>query len=247
MTGVAVVFDSAGTLLHMYRAAREIKSSTLLYDIVTTELALKDPNYGIVILHIESGILLQMDPNQRIYQVINSSNIEISIGCSSIPVTINEVLSIISSDTKAMVSDLQDVLRAVSKRCNDGRYMGVGIMIDKGEKNIPYTLSTAGRLFPGVGGVISQLKEMGADIFIASGDKQEDVEFIAQSIGVKKGHTFGQSTPQCKSEIIKNLKRACEKVVMVGDAINDVMAFREADLAVLTVQSAKCQTQKIEP
>lgn len=245
MTGVAVVFDSAGTLLHMYRAAKEIKSSTLSYDIVTTELALKNPNYGIIVLHIEPGILLQTDPNQRIYQKIDRSDIEISIVCSSTPVTINDALSIISSDTKAMVSDLQDVLRAVSKGCNDERYIGVGLMIDKGENNIPYTLSTAGSLFPGVGGVISQLKEMGVDIFIASGDKQEDVEFIAQSIGVKKGHTFGQSTPQCKSEIIKNLKRACEKVVMVGDAINDVMAFREADLAVLTVQQRNVRPERL--
>jgi soluble P-type ATPase len=245
MTGVAVVFDSAGTLLHMYRAAKDLRNGIMLYDIVTTELAHADPNYGIVILLIEPDILLQIDKDQPVYKSLDEYHIKISIGCFNNPISINEALSIIHDNPEVMVSDLQDVLMAVWDRCKDKRYMGVGIMIDRVKRLIPYTLSTGGILFTGVEAVISQLKEMGVKVFIASGDKQEDVEFIAESIGVKKKHTFGHSTPYRKRDIIKELKNSCDKVVMVGDAINDVMAFREADLAVLTVQQRNVRPERL--
>jgi len=38
MAKTAVVFDSAGTLLHMYRAAKDLRSGSIYYDIVTTNL-----------------------------------------------------------------------------------------------------------------------------------------------------------------------------------------------------------------
>ena len=77
MTGVAVVFDSAGTLLHMCRAAKDLRDGTMLYDIVTTELAHENPNYGIVILIIEPDMLLQIDKDQPIHQLLNEYHIKI--------------------------------------------------------------------------------------------------------------------------------------------------------------------------
>ncbi|HPM54502.1 MAG TPA: haloacid dehalogenase, partial [Methanoculleus sp.] len=38
--------------------------------------------------------------------------------------------------------------------------------------------------------------------------------------------------------IVEDLKEQYDKVVMVGDAINDLHAFRKADLAVLTEQQS---------
>ncbi|MBA1341747.1 MAG: Soluble P-type ATPase-like phosphatase [ANME-2 cluster archaeon] len=245
MAKTAVVFDSAGTLLHMYRAAKDLRDGSVYYDIVTTDLAATDPNFAIIILHIEPEQLMQVDGSYPIHRCIEELQIKIDIGCSSRSLSIDEVHSIISSDSIALVSDLQDVLEAVWHRCDDKQYLGVGLMVDVARSCIPYTLSTGGCPYPEAGDVVSQLTAMGVDIFIASGDKQEDVEMLSRSIGVKKEHTFGLSTPQRKCRIIKELKRSYEKVVMVGDAINDIMAFREADFAVLTVQQRNVRPERL--
>lgn len=245
MTRKAVVFDSAGTLLHMYRAAKDLCDGTMYYDIVTTDLALTDPNYGIVILHINPDTLMEMDGNSLIHRFLDEYGIDIAIGCSNHPLSVDEARSVISSDTKAKVSDLHEVQNAVLDRCDDKHYLGVGVMVDVGHNCIPYTLSTGGSVFPQVPDVISQLGAMGVGIYIASGDKQEDVEYIAVTIGVKKEHTFGLSTPRRKCEIVRKLKRSYDSVIMVGDAINDLMAFREADLAVLTVQQQNVRPERL--
>ena len=245
MAKTAVVFDSAGTLLHMHRAAKDLRNGLIYYDIVTTDLAGTDPNFAIIILHIEPEQLMQIDGSYPVHRLIEEFQVGIDISCSNRPLSIDEVHSIISSDSIALVSDLQDVLEAVWHRCDDKQYLGVGLMVDVARSCIPYTLSTGGCLYPEAGDVVSQLKAMGVEIFIASGDKQEDVEMVSGSIGVKKEHTFGLSTPKRKCRIIRELKRTYEKVVMVGDAINDIMAFREADFAVLTVQQRNARPERL--
>lgn len=245
MVKTAVVFDSAGTLLHMYRAAKDLRSGSIYYDIVTTDLAGTNPNFAIIILHIEPEQLMQMDGSHPVHRSIEELKVRIDIGCSNRSLSIDKAYSIISYDSLALVSDLQDVLGAVWDRCDNKRYLGVGLMIDEALYCIPYTLSTGGSVYPEVGSVVSQLEALGVDIFIASGDKQEDVEMVSRSIGVKKEHTFGLSTPQRKCRIIRELKLLYEKVVMVGDAINDIMAFREADFAVLTVQQRNARPERL--
>jgi soluble P-type ATPase len=245
MVKTAVVFDSAGTLLHMYRAAKDLRSGSIYYDIVTTDLAGTNPNFAIIILHIEPEQLMQMDGSHPVHRSIVELKVGIDIGCSNRSLSIDKAYSIISYDSLALVSDLQEVLGAVWDCCDNKRYLGVGLMIDAAQYCIPYTLSTSGSLYPEVGDVVSQLKALGVDIFIASGDKQEDVEMVSRSIGVKREHTFGLSTPQRKCRIIRELKLLYEKVVMVGDAINDIMAFREADFAVLTVQQRNARPERL--
>jgi soluble P-type ATPase len=245
MVRTAVVFDSAGTLLHMYRAAKDLRNGSIYYDIVTTDLAGTDPNFAIIILHIRPERLMRMDGSYPVHRFIEELQIEIDIGCSNKSLSIDEAHSIISSDSLVLVSDLQEVLEVVLGRCDNKRYLGVGLMVDMARSCVPYTLSTGGSLYPEVGDVISRLEALGVDIFIASGDKQEDVEMVSRSIGVKKEHTFGLSTPKRKCRIIRELKRSYEKVVMVGDAINDIMAFREADFAVLTVQQRNARPERL--
>ncbi len=245
MVRTAVVFDSAGTLLHMYRAAKDLRNGSIYYDIVTTDLAGTDPNFAIIILHIRPEKLMLMDGSYPVHRFIEELQVEIDIGCSNKSLSKDEAHSIISSDSLVLVSDLQEVLEVVLDRCDNKRYLGVGLMVDMARSYVPYTLSTGGSLYPEVGDVVSKLEALGVDIFIASGDKQEDVETVSISIGVKKEHTFGLSTPKRKCRIIRELKRSYEKVVMVGDAINDIMAFREADFAVLTVQQRNARPERL--
>ena len=44
------------------------------------------------------------------------------------------------------------------------------------------------------------------------------------------------ATPTVKAQIVSDLRQEYDRVLMVGDGINDLGAMRNADIAILTVQ-----------
>ncbi len=44
------------------------------------------------------------------------------------------------------------------------------------------------------------------------------------------------ATPTVKAQIVSDLRQEYDRVLMVGDGINDLAAMRNADIAILTVQ-----------
>ena len=46
-----------------------------------------------------------------------------------------------------------------------------------------------------------RLQEAGAEVFVASGDRQEKLEAVAEFIGIPKNHVFGAATPERKHGI----------------------------------------------
>jgi Cu+-exporting ATPase len=49
---------------------------------------------------------------------------------------------------------------------------------------------------------------------------------------------YGVATPTVKAQIVTDLRQEYDRVLMVGDGINDLCAMQNADVAVLTVQQA---------
>jgi soluble P-type ATPase len=57
-------------------------------------------------------------------------------------------------------------------------------------------------------------------------------------LGIPRERVYGVATPSMKAQIVEELKEQFDVVVMVGDAINDLHAFKKADVAVLTEQQS---------
>jgi Cu+-exporting ATPase len=65
-----------------------------------------------------------------------------------------------------------------------------------------------------------------------SGDREEAVFAMAQSLGLgPENHAWGQS-PEDKARILRQWQDGGEKTAMVGDGINDLAAMAQADLAI---------------
>jgi Cu+-exporting ATPase len=191
----------------------------------------------IVVIHNEPAEDIKKCPDSMsIHEILTTYNIDIDIACAALPITKEVILEAIKKDTKATVADLQVVLEEVLSKCDDRYYVGIGIMVDVERNAIPYALSSGGKVFPHVRNVISALQKLGVDVYIASGDRQVDIERMANCIGVPREKAFGLSTPLRKREIIDQLKREYNPVLMVGDALNDILAFEAADVAILTLQ-----------
>jgi soluble P-type ATPase len=234
MTGdLAVVFDVAGTLLRMYRVAKDLVSSRLIENVVTSELIMEKSSRALVVPQIDPSELELLPPDMPLHSFIQGREDLVNISCYSTPVSREVALDILRS-SDARMADIQEAHNAVRSRCPDA-YETAGLIVDAELCQVSYTISTGGRPFRGLSEVIRKLEEMGADIYVASGDSMGSLSRLT-SLGISLDRIYPVSTPSRKSELVTGLKGAYCKVVMVGDGLNDLLALKAADLGVLTIQ-----------
>jgi len=80
--------------------------------------------------------------------------------------------------------------------------------------------------------VIRELKDMGLDVAMITGDSDAVAQAIARAAGIEK--VYSQVRPEEKGRIIEALQKqdGSRKVAMVGDGINDAPALARADLGI---------------
>lgn len=76
---------------------------------------------------------------------------------------------------------------------------------------------------------VSELKEMGIDVVMLTGDHPRTAETIGHQVGVKQ--IIAGVLPDGKADAVKTLKRH-GRVTMVGDGINDAVALTGADVGI---------------
>lgn len=77
---------------------------------------------------------------------------------------------------------------------------------------------------------ISELKKMGIEITMLTGDIKESAEFIAAQVGVDS--FIAEVLPKDKADHVKALMKSDKKVAFVGDGINDAPALASADIGI---------------
>lgn len=76
---------------------------------------------------------------------------------------------------------------------------------------------------------VKELKGMGIDVYMITGDNQKTAEAIAKQAGIE--HVISGVLPEGKEAVIRELQKK-GKVAMVGDGINDAPALTRADLGI---------------
>ena len=75
-----------------------------------------------------------------------------------------------------------------------------------------------------------KLQDMGVEVYMMSGDKEERAAHIAQQAGIT--HYRSQVLPQDKEDLVRELQRQGRHVAMVGDGVNDSQALAVADVSI---------------
>jgi len=235
---VAVVFDSAGTLMRTYRVARNVIHHDLLLDIETTILTFDSPDRVLIVLHVHSRDIMAADPDNILSDYLVTYDIGFGIACSRRIITAEEIGDILYSDRTTRVRDLQVCIRSVWDKCKKEAIvvMDSGAILNIGLRNIEYVVTSGGRPFHGARQTITQLHKHGIATFIASGDRSAKLEKIADHLGIQRDHVYGVATPAVKAQIVEDLKHEYDTVIMVGDGINDLAAFSKADVSILSEQ-----------
>ena len=77
---------------------------------------------------------------------------------------------------------------------------------------------------------IDELKKLGMEVIMLTGDNQSTAEAIAKSIGIEK--VYAEVLPHEKEKIVSVIKGKGRKVAMVGDGVNDAPALVSADFGI---------------
>jgi len=237
---IAVVFDSAGTLLHTYRVAKDVTKGILYPGIETVTLTFSSQERVLVVIHVHSREIIESSPDMLLSRYLEQNMIGFGISCTRKIVTASEIGDVLYTDTGARLEDLQDCIRNVWAVCRRESVisMNSGVILNMGRKEIEFTVTTGGRPFEGARRVIDDLHRMGIPTFIASGDRAAKLEKMADYLGIPRDRVFGVATPTIKAQIIADLQAEYDRVVMVGDGINDLCAMKKADIAILSEEQS---------
>ncbi len=90
------------------------------------------------------------------------------------------------------------------------------------------------QLHPEAGAVVAALQQRGLAVHLLSGDRSEIAIAISQELGIS--HVKAEVLPAEKVDYIRALQAQGERVLMVGDGINDAAALTQADVGIAVRQ-----------
>lgn len=240
----AIVFDNSGTLIERYRVIKDIERDCLFTNVNSLDLIAANNSLALAVLQMNASKLLVLDSDYLLSDFIRENNIEFDVSFTTREISKEDLTDIIYEEKIATVKDITDGFDTLSEKipemelCN-----GSALIIDIDKKTISYTITSAGKLFPEVISTTAELQKRGYELFIASGDRKGAITKLACMLDINENNAFGTVSTTQKCEIVSNLQSQGYKVMMVGDGLNDVLAFHKADISVLTLE----QKEEVSP
>lgn len=88
---------------------------------------------------------------------------------------------------------------------------------------------------------VQRLKSLGVKVFLATGDKPQAAMYVADQLDCDG--VLALATPQRKLQFVRDLQGSGDRVLMVGDGVNDVIALSQADIGVAIATGAELTAQ----
>nr|WP_103895162.1 heavy metal translocating P-type ATPase [Caloramator fervidus] len=206
-----VVFDKTGTLTKGKLKVKDVKAKNQDKDKVLEYAAYAEAysNHPVALCILENFKINR----ERIkdYKEFAGFGVKAKVDDSQIIVGNERFME----DNKVKVENFNEVGTKVYV-AKDGEYIGCIIIADEIKEDAKYT--------------IDYLKKLGKKVFMFTGDYKEVAEDVALKLGIDE--YYYELLPEDKVEKLKLLKQKGNKVMFIGDGINDALAILTADVGV---------------
>ena len=91
-------------------------------------------------------------------------------------------------------------------------------------------ISVADTPKPEAAETMAQLRELGLEPILLTGDAPQVAQAVASQVGISADNVYAGVTPEGKSQVVRQLQEAGHRVAMVGDGVNDAPALALAEL-----------------
>jgi Cu+-exporting ATPase len=220
----AIVFDKTGTLTIGKPVVTDFevidpafKKDDLVYMAASLETGSEHPlARAVVEKGKETGKKLE-EPKD--FKAISGMGLEGKVMNRHIIIGNQKCMELVKIDTKGQ----EEVMHRLQDEAKTAVYMIV-------DGKLAAVIGMADTLKPFAKEAIEELKKMGKEIVMITGDNPKTANAIARVVGIDR--VLAEVLPQDKAENVKKLQAEGKKVAMVGDGINDSPALAQADLGI---------------
>jgi P-type Cu+ transporter len=218
-----VMFDKTGTITkgepqvtHLY--VEQFSENAFLELIGAVESVSTHPVAKAIVMRAESKIHnlpnpteVEFFPGYGVKATVNGKKVVISN-----PRYYKNNYSSIPGKASLLVEELEEEGKTVMIVTVDARFVGI--------------VAVADEIKPTSKRAISRLKGLGLEVMMLTGDNKSTALDVAKQAGIKS--LYAEVTPQEKAAIVQQLQKEGNRVVMVGDGINDAPALTVADVGI---------------
>lgn len=154
--------------------------------------------------------------------------------------------------TVRLMTERNIALGSLEQKINEFLERGETIMILAVDGAIKAVIGAADPIKPNAIKAVEQLKKLGIEIAMITGDNKMTAEKVARQIGIER--VFAEVMPADKASYVKKLQAEGKFTAMVGDGVNDAPALAQADVGIaigagtdVAIETAKVVLMKSDP
>ena len=219
----AIAFDKTGTLTEGKPAVTDvalltkgIQEDEAMYYAAAVERGSEHPLSRAI---LEKGKSLRKISEPQNFEAISGKGVRAMVDGKEVCVGNERLMEDIGIDTTPYHTQLEELQ-------NQAKTV-VFLAVDKKATAL---IAMADTLKPYAREAITELKKMGKEIIMITGDNPKTAEAIAKQVGIDR--VLAQVLPQDKAQVIKKLQEEGKSVAMAGDGINDSPALAQANIGI---------------
>ncbi|MCA0453998.1 MAG: heavy metal translocating P-type ATPase [Chloroflexi bacterium] len=219
-----IVFDKTGTLtlgqprvVEVVTTGNPVPEDELIRLVAAAELSSEHPLAQAVVDYARER---QSDlPGSSEFKAIPGHGLQAVVDGHQVLIGNRKLMrdqQIASDSLEEKASNLEGAGRTVVYAAVDGRPAGI--------------IAIADAIRPTSRQAVEELRKLGIQVAMLSGDNRATAERIAREIGIET--VFAEVLPDQKVDKVKELQSQGKRVAMVGDGINDAPALAQADVGI---------------
>jgi P-type Cu+ transporter len=218
-----IVLDKTGTLTRGKPMVTEVvvangmPENELLRLVAAAEVGSEHPLGEAIVTRARE---LELDlPETESFQSVTGKGIQARVGDSELLV-----------GNRALMTQHNVAMDGLSDRAEELASQGTTPMYVALDGTGAGIIAVADTLKPESREAVQQLKALGLEVWMITGDNQATANAIAREVGID--NVLAEVLPEQKAEKVVELQAEGRRVAMVGDGINDAPALAQADLGI---------------